>query len=120
MRDWAPPALLSTTASLRYAIANVVSSAIASSSSAAARAMSTASLARTPCEYFRSASSERVVTCSSGSLARIVFSDSPMRSRSLCERRSTAAMIAPSSCAVSRSETSAVPSAADTSSADTT
>ena len=101
-------------------MANVVSRAIASSNSVAARTMSAASLARTPCEYFRSASSERVVTCSSGSLERIVFSDSPMRSRSLWERRSTAAMIAPSSCAVSRSATSAEPSAADSSSADTT
>src|SRR2546430_13724310 len=66
MRDCAPPELLNTTASLRYAMANVVSRAIACSNSAAARTMSAASLARTPCEYLRSASSELVVTCSSG------------------------------------------------------
>ena len=97
-----------------------MSKAIASSKSVTARTMSAASLARTPCEYFRSASSDRVVTCSSGSLERIVLSDSPMRSRNFPDRRSTASMIAPSSFAVSRRATSAAPSAADTSSADTT
>ena len=97
MRDVAPPELLNTTASLRYAIANVVSNAMASSSSVPARATSAASLARTPWEYLRSASSDLVVTCSSGSLARMVLSDSPMRSRRRCDKRSTAAMMAPSS-----------------------
>ena len=120
MRDGACPVLFSTTASLRYAIANVVSSAMASPSSATARSVSPASLARSAWEYFRSAASEPVVTCSSGSLARIVLSDSPMRSRSRLDSRSTASMMAPSSLAFSRKETSVAPSAAETSSADST
>src|SRR2546430_7459058 len=52
------------------------------SRSAAARTRSAASLARTPCEYFRSASSERVVTCSSGSLARSEEHTSELQSQS--------------------------------------
>ena len=101
-------------------MANVVSRVTASVRSATDRSSSPASAARTPCEYLRSASSEVVVTCSSGSLERIVLSDSPMRSRSRLDRRSTASMIAPSSRAFSRSATSTAPSAGATSSAAST
>ena len=97
-----------------------MSKAIASPSSATARSVSPASLARSACEYFRSASSEPVVTCSSVSLVRIVLSDSPIRSRSRFDSRSTASMIAPSSLAFSRKATSAAPSAAEMSSAEST
>src|SRR5437773_10649515 len=76
MREGAASVLVSTTASLRYAIANVVSRLMASSSSETARANCPASLAFRACEYLRSASSDPVVTCSSGSLARIARSDS--------------------------------------------
>src|SRR5207249_977980 len=86
MREGAASVLVSTTASLRYAIANVVSRLMASSSSETARANCPASLAFRACEYLRSASSDPVVTCSSGSLARIARSDSPIRSRSLAEQ----------------------------------
>jgi len=80
MRDWAPPALLSTTASLRYAIAK--------------RRVHTRSffqkrhgphhIARRcskPASTSRSASERARVTCSNRVLARMVRSDSPIRSR---------------------------------------
>ncbi len=65
-------------------------------------------------EYFRSASRELVVTRSSGSLARMATSDSPMRSRSLRDSLSIAPMSAPSSDAFSRTEVRTWPSVADT------
>src|SRR2546427_866388 len=93
MREGAANELLSTTASLRYAIANVVSRAIASPSSATARSISPASLALRAWEYFRSASSDPVVTCSSGSLARIVLSDSPRSEEHTSELQSQSNLV---------------------------
>ena len=89
----------STAASLRYAMAKPESSAIASSSSAAARAYSARSATRNASEYACRAGSERVVTLSSGWLSRTVRSDSPIRSRSSRESVSTAEMIAVASAA---------------------
>ena len=60
----------------------------------------------------RSASSELVVTRSSGSPERIERSDSPIRSRRRLDSRSMAGSSAAASAAVSRSATSSAPSSA--------
>ena len=98
---------------MRQAIAKLESSRIASSSSAIGLLVGgPGPTARSAWEYFRSASSEGVVTSSSGTPARIERSDSPMPSRTLRDSRSTAAMSSEGWVADSRSARACVPSAA--------
>ena len=80
-RDWT-----GSTASFRHAIAKVESIVVASCNRGMASSSCPASESRRACEYLRSASSDDVVTCSSGSSARMVTSDSPIRSRSAREQ----------------------------------
>ena len=62
--------------------------------------------------YFLSATSDPVVTCSSGAFSRIDTSDSPTRSRSFFDSRSIAPSSSPSPWAVSRTAVSTWPSPA--------
>ena len=81
VRRVSPPRFDISVARRRYAIANPLSSAIASCMLRVKRAISSSLNARFPSVYFSSAGSDAVVTRSSGGLSRTSFSDSPILPR---------------------------------------